>query len=73
MSHCGRLIKGYLIDGGFFCAGIVVCEEKVTDAAPIIRYMTGWSMQQVRGYILKRHWQITGEENAGQKDYSRGS
>jgi hypothetical protein len=40
-----------------FCAGIVV-EGVVRDAAPIVKYMRGWTLDKVTSYCAQRHWQV---------------
>lgn len=39
-----------------FCAGYIVRGGRVTEAAPIIRYMVGWNQARVLTYVLKREW-----------------
>lgn len=39
-----------------FAAGIVVKDDKVILAAPILKYMTGWSSDRVRQYVSKKGW-----------------
>ena len=41
-----------------FHAGIVLWNDKVVEAAPIVRYMRGWSRKNVREYCKERGWQI---------------
>lgn len=38
----------YQIDTGFACAGIVVKDNRVIDAAPIFRWMKGKTLDQVK-------------------------
>lgn len=42
-----------------FCAGLVIIDDRVVEAAPIIRYMRGWTTQQVREYVRKKRWSMT--------------
>ena len=35
-----------------FCAGVVVRER----AAPIVKYMTGWSADRIRAYCHNKRW-----------------
>jgi hypothetical protein len=43
-----------------FTAGIVLWDDKVIEAAPIVGYMKGWSRARVRYYVgVKRKWDIT--------------
>lgn len=44
------------IDAPHFNAGIVAENGKVVRAAPIIRYMIGWTGVQVRDYCRKKGW-----------------
>jgi hypothetical protein len=40
-----------------FCAGISFdSAECVVEAAPIVRYMIGWSRQRVRDYCRSKNW-----------------
>lgn len=36
-----------------FCAGIIR-----GDAAPILRFMKGWSVRRIRGYCRAKGWQF---------------
>jgi hypothetical protein len=58
----GTTVEVYSIDGKFFNAGIVIEKvagrEVVMTAAPIIRYMTGWTLEDVKKYVTKRRWKI---------------
>ena len=40
----------------YFVAGIVLEEGVVIEAAPIVRYMMGWSGMRVRSYAKRKHW-----------------
>jgi hypothetical protein len=42
-----------------FCAGIVLFDDVVVEAAPIVKYMKKWSRDQVREYCKKRGWEIS--------------
>lgn len=44
------------IDAPHFYAGIVLTDDIVTSAAPIVRYMTGWSRSRVRDYLRSKGW-----------------
>lgn len=40
---------------------LTVVNGKVSDvegAAPIVKYMRGWTMQQVRAYCIRRRWAL---------------
>lgn len=41
-----------------FCAGLVFDGNmRVIEAAPILRYMIGWSAGRVIDYCSRKHWQ----------------
>jgi hypothetical protein len=42
-----------------FCAGIVLWDDKVIEAAPIVGYMKRWSRDRVRAYCKTRGWEIS--------------
>lgn len=42
-----------------FCAGIVLWDDKVVEAAPIAHYMKHWDRDRVRTYCKDRDWKIT--------------
>lgn len=44
------------IDAPHFFAGIVLDGGVVIRAAPIVRYMYGWSRERVRGYCRHKGW-----------------
>lgn len=39
-----------------FCAGLVLADNRVTEAAPILRYMIGWPITRVWLYCHKKRW-----------------
>jgi len=43
-----------------FCAGIVLWDDTVVEAAPVVRYMAKkhWSRAQVRRYCADRGWKV---------------
>jgi len=41
-----------------FTAAIVLRDDRVIVAAPIVRYMVGWKRDSVRSYCKLRHWEI---------------
>ena len=47
------------IRGGNFTAGIVLFDDKVVEAAPIVRRMRGWSRDRVRAECQRMGWTIT--------------
>lgn len=44
------------IDAPHFCAGVVLYNKQVVQAAPILSYMIGWQLQRVIGYVKKKCW-----------------
>lgn len=47
------------INAPHFYAGIVSTDgQTVTEAAPIVRYMTGWNLEQVVDYAEKKGWRL---------------
>lgn len=41
-----------------FVAGVYLREGTVTCCAPIVRYMMGWSADNVRNYCGRKDWRI---------------
>lgn len=41
-----------------FTAGIILTDEVVTEAAPIVKYMKGWHRNYVRHYCQQKRWEI---------------
>lgn len=41
-----------------FTAGIVLTDDVVTEAAPIVKYMKGWNRSNVRRYCEMKRWKI---------------
>ena len=46
------------VSGPDFVAGIVLVDDRVTKAAPILRFMRGWSRDRVRTFCLESNWNI---------------
>jgi hypothetical protein len=46
------------IRGDKFTAGIVLWDDTVIEAAPIVKYMKGWSRDRVRDYCKGKGWTI---------------
>jgi hypothetical protein len=42
-----------------FTAGLVLWDNKVVEAAPIVRYMKGWSRDRARSYCESKGWKVT--------------
>lgn len=49
----------FRIDSLYFCAGGEIIGEKVSLAAPIIKYMVGWSQDRLIDYCHKKKWEIS--------------
>lgn len=47
------------IDAPHFCAGIVLWNDAVTEAADIVKYMRKWSRDRVRDYCKTKGWKVT--------------
>jgi len=47
-----------VIDAPYFYCGIVVRDDRVIEAAPIVGYMRGWSRDQARAYCQQKHWKV---------------
>ena len=46
------------IDAPHFFAGIVLIDDRVREAADIVRYMRGWSRDRVRDYCKLKGWRV---------------
>ena len=42
-----------------FTAGIVLWDDKVVEAAPIVKYMKGWTRDRVRAYCKERGFSVS--------------
>jgi hypothetical protein len=47
------------IDAPHFYAGIVLLDDAVTEAAPIVKYMRKWDRKRVREYCQGKGWTVT--------------
>lgn len=47
------------IDAPHFFAGIVLWDDKVVEAADIVKYMKRWNRDKVRAYCAKKGWKIS--------------
>jgi hypothetical protein len=45
-----------VIDAPNFCAGLVARDGRVIEAAPILRYMKGWTGRRVADYCMAKGW-----------------
>jgi len=48
-----------VIDAPYFYAGIVLWDDKVVEAADIVKYMRRWSRDRVRDYCKMRGWKVS--------------
>lgn len=53
-----------------FCAGVVAREGIVREAAPIVRYMTGWDGKRLAGYCRTKGWTWTVVDDRRSNDES---
>ncbi len=54
------------VDAPHFHAGIVLRADRVVEAAPILKYMTGWSRDRVRSYCAAKGWRVSIVRQGGQ-------
>lgn len=47
------------IETPHFCAGIVLHDDRVVEAADIVRWMRGISRDQVRSYCRLKGWKVS--------------
>lgn len=49
------------IDAPHFCAGVVLWNDRVVEAAPIIGYMKKqkWTRDRVRTYCKEKNWKVS--------------
>jgi hypothetical protein len=47
------------IDAPHFNCGIVLQDNKVIEAADIVRYMRGWTRDRVRTYCAGKKWRVS--------------
>jgi len=47
------------INAPHFFAGIVLWNDRVVEAADIVKYMRGWHRARVRDYCRRKAWRIT--------------
>lgn len=46
------------IDAPHFMAGIVLWDDRVVEAADIVKYMRGWNRYKVRTFCAAKGWKI---------------
>lgn len=60
MTSCGVLIAENIsvltIDAPHFNAGVIIKDDVVIKAAPILRYMLGWNLDQIKEYCIRKKW-----------------
>ena len=44
------------IDAGHFCAAVLLRNNLVIEAAPIVKYMHGWTADRVEDYCDRKSW-----------------
>lgn len=47
------------IEAAHFTAGVLVRDDRVVEAAPIVGYMHNWSRSRVEDYCSKKSWEVT--------------
>ena len=52
------------IEAPHFCAGLVLVDDTVNEAPPVLKYMVGWSRDRVRDYCKDKGWRIVVVRNA---------
>jgi hypothetical protein len=48
-----------VVDAPHFYAGIVLHDDRVVEAADIVKYMRRWSRDRVRDYCDKKDWKVS--------------
>lgn len=48
-----------VIDAPHFYAGIVLRNDRVIEAANVVRYMKGWARDKVREYCKRKGWSVS--------------
>ena len=46
------------ITSNYFCAGAVIENNKITQIAPIIKYMKDWNYSKILNYCQSKHWTL---------------
>ncbi len=47
------------IDAPHFFAGVVLWDDRVVEAAPIVKYMRKWTRDRVRDYCKTKGWKVS--------------
>src|SRR5262245_6788493 len=68
-SHPGRGVDGMITEllaqiegnkrGKYFNCGIVLWNDQVVEAAPIVSFMKRWSRDRVRDYCREQGWKVS--------------
>lgn len=58
-SRVGLALMLAAVDAPHFYCGIVLKNDVVILAAPIVKYMRGWSRDKVRTYCKQKGWKIS--------------
>lgn len=53
---CGMLVA---VDAPHFYAGIILENDRVTDAAPILKWTLGKNREWLRAYFISKGWKAT--------------
>lgn len=48
----------YQVTSSFFCAGVRVRGNIIFDAAPILDYTKGWTVEKLKNYCRVRNWTL---------------
>ena len=48
-----------VIDAPHLYAAVILQGDTVTNAAPIVRYMLGWSRSRVIEYCERKNWKVS--------------
>lgn len=46
------------ITSTYFCAGVVLIDNMVWYATPILRYMIYWDLEKITFYVKKKNWNL---------------
>ena len=46
------------IQAPHFCASIVLVNNEVVEAAPIVKYMVGWQLDHIERYCAQKRWRL---------------
>jgi hypothetical protein len=52
----------YAIDGRYFYAGVIVNDDVIINAAPILKWSVGWNFKDFTGYCEKKKWGVVDAE-----------